>query len=69
MPIYSYLRLSTDEDKQSNSFEIQEQVITKYAKDNELESIIKTFKDTKSGAKLVQRFGLMELLNTIKKND
>lgn len=69
MPIYSYLRLSTDEDKQSNSFEIQEQVITKYAKDNGLESIIKTFKDTKSGAKLEQRFGLMELLNTIKKND
>ncbi|MFA9240011.1 MAG: recombinase family protein [Candidatus Paceibacteria bacterium] len=69
MPIYSYLRLSTDEDKQSNSFEIQEQVITKYAKDNGLEPIIKTFKDTKSGAKLEQRFGLMELLNTIKKND
>lgn len=69
MPIYSYLRLSTDEDKQSNSFEIQEQVITKYAKENGLEPIIKTFKDTKSGAKLEQRLGLMELLNTIKKND
>jgi DNA invertase Pin-like site-specific DNA recombinase len=69
MPIYSYLRLSTDEDKQSNSFEIQEQVITKYIKKNGLEPIIKTFKDTKSGAKLEQRFGLMELLNTIKKND
>lgn len=69
MPTYSYLRLSTDEDKQSNSFEIQEQVITKYAKENDLEPIARTFKDTKSGAKLEQRLGLMELLNTIKKND
>jgi DNA invertase Pin-like site-specific DNA recombinase len=69
MPIYSYLRLSTDEDKQSNSFQIQDEVITKYAKENGLEPIIKTFKDTKSGAKLEQRTGLMELLNTIKKDD
>jgi DNA invertase Pin-like site-specific DNA recombinase len=69
MPIYSYLRLSTDEDKQSNSFQIQDEVITKYAKENGLEPIVKTFKDTKSGAKLEQRTGLMELLNTIKKDD
>ena len=69
MPIYSYMRLSTDEDKQSNSFEIQSQAITTYAKANGLEPIVKTFKDTKSGAKLEQRIGLMEMLNTIKKND
>lgn len=69
MPIYSYMRLSTDEDKQSNSFEIQSQVITEYAKENGLEPILKTFKDTKSGAKLEQRTGLMEMLNTIKSND
>ncbi|WP_121627702.1 recombinase family protein [Poseidonibacter antarcticus] len=69
MPIYSYMRLSTDEDKQSNSFEIQSQAITTYAKANGLEPIVKTFKDTKSGAKLEQRLGLMELLNTIKKDD
>ena len=69
MPIYSYMRLSTDEDKQSNSFEIQSHVITKYAKENGLEPILKTFKDAKSGAKLEQRTGLMEMLNTIKKDD
>lgn len=69
MPIYSYMRLSTDEDKQSNSFEVQQQVITEYAKENGLEPILKTFKDTKSGAKLEQRVGLMEMLNTIKSND
>lgn len=69
MPIYSYMRLSTDEDKQSNSFEIQSQVITEYAKENGLEPILKTFKDTKSGAKLEQRVGLMKMLNTIKSND
>lgn len=69
MPIYSYMRLSTDEDKQSNSFEVQQQVITEYAKENGLEPILKTFKDTKSGAKLEQRSGLMEMLNTIKSND
>lgn len=69
MPIYSYMRLSTDEDKQSNSFEIQSQAITTYAKENGLEPIVKTFKDTKSGAKLEQRLGLMEMLNTIKKDD
>lgn len=69
MPIYSYMRLSTDEDKQSNSFEIQSQAITTYAKTNGLEPIVKTFKDTKSGAKLEQRLGLMEMLNTIKKDD
>lgn len=69
MPIYSYMRLSTDEDKQSNSFEVQDKVITEYAKENGLEPILKTFKDTKSGAKLEQRSGLMEMLNTIKTND
>lgn len=69
MPIYSYMRLSTDEDKQSNSFEVQHKVITEYAKENNLEPILKTFKDTKSGAKLEQRQGLMEMLNTIKSND
>lgn len=69
MPIYSYMRLSTDEDKQSNSFEVQQQVITEYAKVHGLEPILKTFKDTKSGAKLEQREGLMEMLNTIKKDD
>lgn len=69
MPIYSYMRLSTDEDKQSNSFEVQLQAITEFAKSNGLEPILKTFKDTKSGAKLEQRDGLMELLNTIKRDD
>ena len=69
MPIYSYMRLSTDEKKQSNSFDIQRQVIDSFAKENHLEPIIKYYKDTMSGAKLDQRTGLMELLNTIKKDD
>ncbi len=69
MPIYSYLRLSTDENKQSNSFEIQTQVINTFAKENDLEPILEQFSDTMSGAKLEQRTGLMELLNTIKKDD
>lgn len=69
MPIYSYLRLSTDELKQSNSFKVQEQIINDFAKENHLEPISKYFKDSKSGAELVKRTGLMELLNTIKKDD
>lgn len=69
MPIYSYLRLSTDENKQSNSFEIQTQVINSFAKENDLEPILEYFSDKMSGAKLEQRTGLMELLNTIKKDD
>ncbi|MCJ8327502.1 MAG: recombinase family protein [Campylobacterales bacterium] len=69
MPTYSYIRLSTDEDKQTNSFEVQRQVIDSFVKDNDLEPIYKCFEDKKSGAELEKRLGLMELLNTIKKND
>ena len=69
MPTYSYIRLSTDEDKQTNSFEVQRQVIDSFVKDNDLEPIHKCFEDKKSGAELEKRLGLMELLNTIKKHD
>lgn len=69
MAIYSYLRLSTDEKKQSNSFEIQRQVITEFTKVHNLEPINSEFTDTMSGAKLDARVGLMELLNVIKKDD
>ncbi len=69
MPIYSYLRLSTDEDKQSNSFEVQRQAIDSFANENDLEPIERYFEDKKSGAELDKRLGLMDLLNTIKKDD
>ena len=70
MTIYVYLRLSTDEEKQANSFAIQRASIDSFAKDNELEPIYKYFQDKKSGgAELHKKLGLMELLNTIKKND
>lgn len=69
MTIYAYLRLSTDEGKQSNSFEVQRSFIDSFAKDNDLEPIKEYFKDSKSGAELYTREGLMNLLNTIKKND
>lgn len=69
MSIYAYLRLSTDELKQSNSFNVQEKLINDFAKENELEPIVEYFKDTMSGAELTKRSGLMDLLNTIKKDD
>ncbi len=70
MPIYSYTRLSTDEEKQSNSFEIQRQSINSFIKDNKLEPIERYFEDKVSGgADLNKKHGLMELLNTVKKND
>ena len=69
MTIYAYLRLSTDEGKQSNSFEVQRTFIDSFAKDNDFEPIKEYFKDSKSVAELYTREGLMNLLNTIKKND
>jgi DNA invertase Pin-like site-specific DNA recombinase len=70
MPIYSYSRLSTDEVKQSNSFEIQRQSINTFAKDNKLEPIERHFEDKVSGgADLNKKHELMELLSTIKKDD
>lgn len=69
MSIYSYLRLSTDEKKQSNSFDVQRQTITEFIKLKGYKEISKEFTDTMSGAKLDSRVGLMELLNVIKKDD
>ncbi len=62
--IYAYLRLSTTEDKQKNSFEVQQKEIEKHYK------IDKIFKETVSGgAELQKRKALLELLETIKKDD
>lgn len=60
----AYLRLSTTEDKQKNSFEMQLREIEKHYK------IDKIFKETVSGgAELHKRKALLELLETIKKDD
>lgn len=60
----AYLRLSTTEDKQKNSFEVQLKEIEKHYK------IDKTYKETISGgAELHKRKALLELLESIKKGD
>lgn len=60
----AYLRLSTTEDKQKNSFEVQLKEIEKHYK------IDKTYKETISGgAELHNRKALLELLENIKKDD
>ena len=62
--IYAYLRLSTSEDKQKNSFEIQLKEIKRHY------HITKVFKETVSGAShLHKRYKLLELLETIKSGD
>jgi len=62
--IYAYLRLSTSEDKQKNSFEIQLKEIKRHY------HISKVFKETISGASsLHKRYKLLELLETIKRGD
>ncbi len=60
----AYLRLSTTEDKQKNSFEVQLKEIEAHYK------IDKTYKETVSGgAELHKRKALLELLEEIKKDD
>ncbi len=62
--IYAYLRLSTSEDKQKNSFDIQLKEIKRHY------HITKVFKETVSGAShLHKRYQLLELLETIKRHD
>ncbi len=62
--IYAYLRLSTTEDRQKNSFDIQLAEIKKEF------LVAKVFKETISGsAPLHKRKALLSLLETIKKND
>lgn len=62
--IFAYLRLSTNEDKQSNSFEVQLNEIKKHF------HVGKVFKETISGsAPLHKRKALLELLETIRKDD
>ena len=62
--IYAYLRLSTTEDKQTNSFEVQLGEIKKHF------HVAKVYKETVSGsAPLHKRKALLELLETLKKDD
>ena len=62
--IYAYLRLSTTEDKQSNSFDVQLNEIKKHF------HVAKVFKETISGAApLHKRKALLELLENLRKND
>jgi len=62
--IYAYLRLSTSEDKQKNSFELQPNEIKQYY------HISKVFKETISGsATLHKRKKLLSLLELLKKDD
>jgi len=62
--IYAYLRLSTSEDKQKNSFEVQLKEIKRHY------HITKVFKETVSGAShLHKRLKLLELLETLKPQD
>jgi len=62
--IYAYLRLSTTENKQKNSFDVQLKEIKQHF------FITKVFKETISGAaELHKRKALLELLETVKKGD
>jgi len=62
--IYAYLRLSTNEDKQKNSFEVQLNEIKQHF------FISKVFKETVSGSSpLHKRKALLELLEVLKKGD
>lgn len=62
--IYAYLRLSTSEDKQKNSYEVQLKEIKKQF------NIEKVFKESVSGsAKLQKRKALLDLIETIEKDD
>jgi len=62
--IYAYLRLSTSEDKQKNSFDTQLREIEKHF------NIAKVFKETISGsAELHRRKALLQMLEQLKKND
>ena len=62
--IYAYLRLSTSEDKQKNSFDVQLKEIKRHY------HITKVFKETVSGASsLHKRLQLLQLLETIKRGD
>lgn len=62
--IYAYLRLSTTENKQKNSFDTQLTEIKKHF------YVTKVFKETVSGsAPLHKRKALLELLETVKKGD
>ena len=62
--IYAYLRLSTSENKQSNSIDVQLNETKKHF------HVGKVFKETVSGsAPLHKRKALLELLETIKKDD
>jgi len=61
---YAYLRLSTNEDKQKNSFEVQLSEIKKHF------HIAKVFKETISGsAELHKRKALLAMLELLKKDD
>jgi DNA invertase Pin-like site-specific DNA recombinase len=62
--IYAYLRLSTNEDKQKNSFEVQLHEIQQHF------HVAKVFKETISGsAELHKRKALLAMLELLKKND
>lgn len=62
--IYAYLRLSTNEDKQKNSFEVQLNEIKQHF------HIAKVFKETISGsAELHKRKSLLAMLELLKKDD
>jgi len=62
--IYAYLRLSTSEDKQKNSFDVQLNEIKKHF------DIAKVFKETISGGvALHKRKALLLLLESLKKDD
>ncbi|MCK5295234.1 MAG: recombinase family protein, partial [Arcobacteraceae bacterium] len=62
--IYAYLRLSTSEDKQKNSFEVQLNEIKKHF------DIAKIFKETISGgAELHKRKALLDLLESLRADD
>ena len=62
--IYAYLRLSTSEDKQKNSFEMQLSEIKKHFE------VAKVFKETISGsAELHKRKALLAMLEILQKDD
>lgn len=62
--IHAYLRLSTSEDKEKNSFEIQQKEIESHF------GVAKTYKETISGAApLHKRKALLDLLENLQKGD
>lgn len=66
--IYSYMRISTKEDRQKQSYNRQEAALEKYAKDNGIEYLLE-FKEDESGKNFTNRKQWNKLEQLLQKGD